>query len=111
MQTFTTSDINNVRVRRRDSNRTDGACGLLVKDRLPGATVVIRLPDAAVAYADIEDARLARYAGNGAGTSATERADPSPVEGGEKGGGELGKRGRLRLRGGSLLLRGLFWRG
>src|SRR5205085_5624898 len=67
VQPLTTSDIDNVRVRRRNSNRTDGPRGLLIKHRLPCLTVVIRLPNPAIAHADVEDVWLARYARHSAG--------------------------------------------
>src|SRR5689334_4441505 len=91
MQPFSAGNINNIRIRRRNGNRANGARWLIVKDRLPGAAVVVGLPDPAIAHANIEDAGLAGHAGNGTGASPTERADGSPVEGGEQRGIKLGK--------------------
>src|SRR5438270_11706516 len=67
MQPLTAADIDHVRVRRRYSNRADGASRLVVKNRLPCASVVIGLPHPAIAHANVKDIRLAGYASNGAG--------------------------------------------
>ena len=93
MQPLTAAHIDNIRVRRRYGNRADRAGGLVVKDRLPRATVVVGLPYPAIAHANIKDVGLAGHASDAARASATVRADGAPVEGGEKGGEET--RGQL----------------
>ena len=97
MQPLTAADIDNIRVRRRYGNRADGAGGLVVKDRLPRATVVVGLPHSAIAHANVKHIRLAGHASDAAGASATVRANGAPVEGGEEGGGDLHEEGGLGL--------------
>ena len=41
MQSFTTPDVNNVRIRNRDCDCADGSGRLVVKDRLPGAAGIV----------------------------------------------------------------------
>jgi hypothetical protein len=82
MQPLTTANIDHIRVRRGYGNRADGAGRLVVKDRLPRATVIVGLPHSAIAHADVKDVRLGGHAGDAACASATVRADRSPVEGG-----------------------------
>src|SRR5882724_4117650 len=82
MQPLTTADINHVRVRRGYRYRADRAGGLVIKDWLPGATVVVGLPHSAIANANVKHAGLARHASDRAGASATVRTDGAPVEGG-----------------------------
>src|SRR6266851_4744459 len=98
VQTFTAADINNVGIRRCDCQGADGAGGLIVKDRLPCATVIVSLPDSAVANAYIEDAGLAGNAGDGARASATIGADGTPVQRLEQPGINLGERCGLGCR-------------
>ena len=35
LQSFPAADVDDVRIRRRDGDRADGACGLVVEDRMP----------------------------------------------------------------------------
>src|SRR6185312_17111027 len=70
-----------IRVRRRYGNRADGAGGLVVKDRLPGATVVVGLPHPAIAHANVKHVGLAGHAGDSARASATVGPDGAPVQG------------------------------
>src|SRR5882724_349464 len=81
MQPLTTADINHVRVRRGYRYRADRAGGLVIKDRLPSAAVVVGLPHSAIAHADVKDVRLTGHTSDGPGASATVRADGAPVEG------------------------------
>src|SRR6185312_11402413 len=80
VQPLAAADINNVGIRRRNGNRANGAGGLMVKDGLPCAAVIIRLPDASIADAYIEDVRLAGHAADGPRASATIRPDAAPLE-------------------------------
>src|SRR5436305_9981102 len=59
MQPLTAADIDNIGIGRGYGNRADGAGGLVVKDWLPGATVVVGLPYPAIAHADVKHAGLA----------------------------------------------------
>ena len=58
MEPFAAAHVDHVRIRRRHRHRADGAGGLVVEDGIPGAAVVVRLPDAAVVDADVEDVGL-----------------------------------------------------
>lgn len=98
MQPFAAADVNDIGIRRRDGNRADGAGGFVIKDRLPGAPIIVRLPDAAVADANIEDAGFIRHAADGTSASATVGADVSPLEGTEQRGIKLSKGAGLGLR-------------
>src|SRR5262245_55892783 len=89
MQPLAATDINNVGVGRRYSQRPDGTCGLIVEDRLPGAPEVVCLPHPAVAHADIEDVGLAGNSGDGARASSPKWADRAPVQRLEQGRIEL----------------------
>ncbi len=54
--------------------------GSLIEDGIPGAAVVVRLPDAAVHLADVENIGLAGYTGGGASAATAKRADHAPVQ-------------------------------
>src|SRR5262249_7629232 len=58
LQSFTASDVDDVRIRWRDRDGADGLRRLIVENRRPGQAVVARFPDAAVVDADVEDIRL-----------------------------------------------------
>src|SRR5205823_4017690 len=60
---FAAAYIYGIGVRRGDRDRADGLRGLLVEDRLPGATRVVGLPDAAVHLRHVERVGLRRDAG------------------------------------------------
>ncbi len=47
---------------------------------IPGAAVVVRLPDTAVDLAHVENVWLAGNAGRGAGAAAAKRADHAPMQ-------------------------------
>jgi len=97
MQPLTAADINYVWIRRRYRNRADRARGLVVKDRLPRATVVVGLPNAAIAHSDIKHIRLAGHSGDSACASTTVGADGAPVEGFQQVRGDLGEGAGLGL--------------
>ena len=59
---FAGPDIDDVGIGRRDGHSPDGGDGLLVEDRLPGASGVVGLPDAAASRAEVEDVGLSRHA-------------------------------------------------
>src|SRR6185369_10627561 len=54
LQSFTTADVDRVRVRWRDCECADRARWLIVEDWFPRVTVIGRLPDAAVVHSYIE---------------------------------------------------------
>src|SRR5215472_14546848 len=58
LQSFSTGHVNDLRTRRRDGDGANRSSVDLVEDRLPSAAKIIRLPDASVDGADIEDVRL-----------------------------------------------------
>src|SRR5208282_5302346 len=61
-QAFTTADVNRVGTRRRDRERSNRTCGLVIEDRIPGAAEVGGFPDSAVVRRHVEGIRLARNA-------------------------------------------------
>ena len=77
-ESLTAADVDHVRIRGRDGDRSDRAGRLIVEDRLPGAAGIRRLPHPAVADADVERVRLRRHADRGLGAPAAERADAPP---------------------------------
>src|SRR5205085_11436663 len=79
LQAFAAADVDDFRVRWRDGNRPDRAGRLIVEDRLPGAPIVVRAPDAAVVDADIKDVRLARHADRADRAPAAMWADAAPL--------------------------------
>jgi hypothetical protein len=104
MQPLAAGGINNIRVRRRHRDGSYRPGGLVVKDRLPGAAVIVGLPDSAVAYANVKHAGLAGHAGDGARASATIGPDGAPVERLEEIRGDRGQRGGLGKRGSARVL-------
>src|SRR5258708_6866784 len=80
VQSFPAAEVNSVWIGERNRYRADGAGGLVVKERIPCAAEVVRLPYAAIHHADIKHAGLAGNAGNGLGASTTERANATPSE-------------------------------
>src|ERR1700688_3472629 len=79
LQAFATGDVNNVGIGSWDRDRSDRLRRLAVEDRVPGASVVIRSPNAAIGCADIKDARLARNTGYRARPAAAEWPDHAPM--------------------------------
>src|ERR1017187_8684513 len=80
MQALAAGDINNVGVGWGDGDGADRLRRLVVEDRRPGATVVIRLPYSAVDLAHVENIGLAGNASCGAGAASAKRADHPPVQ-------------------------------
>src|SRR6185503_9660377 len=62
LQPFAAADVEDVGIRGSDGDGPDGAGGLVVEDRRPGAAVVVRLPDPPIAHADLEDSWTVRDA-------------------------------------------------
>ena len=80
MQSLAAADINDVGIGRSNCDGADGLRGLVIEDGIPGAAVVVRLPDAAVHLADVKHIRLAGNSRGGAGAPATKRPDHAPVQ-------------------------------
>src|SRR5579859_5838049 len=80
VQSLATAYINNVGVRGRNGNGTDGLRGLMVENWVPGAAVVVRFPDAAVYLAHIKHIGLAGNTGGRASATAPKWADHAPVQ-------------------------------
>jgi len=95
LEAFATGNVDDVGIGRSDGDGADGAGVLMIKDGIPGAAEIVSFPDAAVDGADVEDVRLRRDTGEGAGAAATDGADGAPIEfvkrGGSKGLGGDGK--------------------
>src|SRR6266404_3854023 len=79
-QPFAAAHINNVWIGRRNRQRSDRTRGLVVEGRVPSASVVSRLPHAAIVGRHIEDIRLAGNSGNSHCPSGSEWADHAPVQ-------------------------------
>ena len=70
---FAGADPDQVRVRLVEGHVADGARGLVVEDRRPRGAVILGLPDAARARADVEDLRLRLHHGEVGDAPAHER--------------------------------------
>src|SRR5579862_7582604 len=79
-EAFAARHINDIGIRRRDRNGADRLSRLRIKDWRPGAPVIGGFPHAAIDSADVEHIRLARYAGQSAGASATVWPDHPPTQ-------------------------------
>src|SRR5712692_4876225 len=79
VQPFPAPDINNIRIGRCHSHGSDRACGLLIEDGRPRAAVVVRLPHASIAHADVKHVRLAGNTCSRFGPAAAERSNAAPV--------------------------------
>ena len=84
-QAFSAADVDDIWIRGRDGEGSDGAGGLsvirlIIEDGIPGAAGVGRLPDSAVVGRHVEDVGLGGNAGDGDGASAAKGADGAPAE-------------------------------
>src|SRR5580698_9675063 len=80
MQTLAAAYINNVGIRSRDRNRANRLRRLRIKNRVPGTPVVVRLPNSAVALANVKNTRLAGYARQRPRPSSTKWANHAPAQ-------------------------------
>jgi len=80
MQALAAAHVNNVRVRRSDSDGANGLCRFVVEDWIPRATVIVGFPYSTVDLCHVEDVWLTRHPGGGACTPAAKRTDHAPVE-------------------------------
>src|SRR5262249_20200797 len=77
---FAAADVHDAGIGRRHPNRADRSGRLLVEDRPPRPAEIVRLPDAAVDEAGIEDARLARHADDRLRPPPAQRPDVAPAQ-------------------------------
>jgi len=74
------ADVDDVRVGRRNADRTDRRDWLRVEDRVPRPSGVRRLPDAAADRTEVERVRLSRNAADAVDPAAAERPDAAPPQ-------------------------------
>src|SRR5258705_5772938 len=86
LQSLAAADVQGAWIGGGGGDRADRSGRFRVEDRRPHASVVGRLPDAAVVHPDVEHVRLARYSYGGNGTAAAEGTDEPPAQAGEQGG-------------------------
>src|SRR5271154_5197888 len=79
-QAFPTADVNSIRIRRRQSQRPNGAGRLAVEDGIPSVAEVRRLPDSTIIWSHVEDVRLARNAGDRHRAAAAKWTDQAPMK-------------------------------
>src|SRR5579871_1424138 len=82
LQALAAPHIDDIGVGGGERDGADGSGGLVVEGGVPGAAVVVGLPDAAVVDADVEDIGLIGDSGRADGTSSAERSDHAPLESG-----------------------------
>ncbi len=80
LEPFAAADVDDVGVGRGHSDAADGASGLVVEDRLPGAAGVGGLPNTAVVDADVKQVRPAGHAGRAVGAPAAKRPNHPPAQ-------------------------------
>ena len=80
MQSFAAGHINDIDVGRGNRDRAYGLRGLVIEDRFPCPAVVVRLPNASVYLADVEQVRLVRNSSRGASASAAKGPDHAPPQ-------------------------------
>ena len=79
LQAFAAGDVDGVGIGVGNSDRADGAGGLVVPEADPGLAGVGGLPDAAVDRAEIEGGGLGGNPGEGAGAAGAQGADLPPA--------------------------------
>ena len=85
LHSFAAAGVNDVRIGRSNRERADGAGGLVIEDRMPGAADIVRLPNAAVVRSHIEHIGLRGDARGGHGAAAAKRPDRPPAQAGKIG--------------------------
>src|SRR5580704_9274009 len=80
VQAFAAGHINDIGIRRGDGNGADRLRRLVVEDRVPSATVVIRFPNSAVDLAHVENIGLAGDASGSTSAPAAKGADHPPMQ-------------------------------
>src|SRR6266550_1346640 len=79
-QAFPTAHVNNFRIGRRNGKRSHRTDGLIVEDRVPGASVVGGLPHSAVVWSHIENVGLSWHAADRNPAAGTKWSDQSPMQ-------------------------------
>src|ERR1700690_895593 len=79
-QAFSAAHIDNIGIRRRYRQRSDGAGRLAIEDRVPGSAEVRRLPNAAVVWSHVEDVLVLRNAGDRHRAAAAKWPDQPPMK-------------------------------
>src|SRR6185312_5898881 len=79
LKSLAAADVDDVGIRRRNRDGADRARRLVVEDRRPRASEVVRLPDTAVDRADVEDVWLIGNAHCGLGAAGPMRTDHAPA--------------------------------
>ena len=80
MQALAAGYINDVGIGGSDSDGTNRLRGFMIEDGIPGAAVVVRLPDASIDLRHIEDVWLAGDSDGSAGAPPAKRTDHTPVQ-------------------------------
>src|ERR1700722_4271194 len=80
MQSFAAAHKNNVWIGWRNGNRSDRLRRLVVENRIPGASVVVRFPDSAIDLTYKKNVGLACAARSGASAPAAKRSDHAPMQ-------------------------------
>src|ERR1700733_2117528 len=80
MQAFSTARIHNVGVGRRNCNGANRLRRLMIENRIPGAAVVVALPNSAVHLSNIENIRFTWNSSGRARAPSAKRPNHSPVE-------------------------------
>src|SRR5258705_13308928 len=87
LQSLAAADVQGAWIGGGGGDRADRSGRFRVEERRPHASVVGRLPDAAVVHPDVEHVRLARYSYGGNGTAPARRAPVPPAPARGPGGG------------------------
>src|SRR5947207_2539642 len=80
MQAFAAADINDLRIRNRHCDSADRTGRLIVKNRLPGSSIVCRFEDAAIHLRHVKNIWLRGNAGDCTSPTAAERSDVAPSQ-------------------------------
>src|ERR1700760_3769722 len=80
LQAFTATYIDNLRVGGGHSNAPNRACGLTIKDRVPGMTEVGGFPYSAVGWGHEKDVRLCGNTVNRDGAASSEGANETVTQ-------------------------------
>src|SRR5438045_80110 len=75
MQSFAAADVDHVRIRNRNRDRTDGSRRLIVEDWLPGPAVIGCFENTAVDLREIKHIRLRGNTAHRADSPTTKRPD------------------------------------
>src|SRR5277367_3685628 len=79
-QAFAASHVDDIAVGSSDGDRADRLRRLAIEDRLPGAPVIVALPNTAVALTNVEDVWLADNPSSGPRATTAKWSNHSPVQ-------------------------------